>query len=86
LAGLCREAAIAALREDLEGAAQVAARHFLAARAATRASLTPEVMRQYETWQKARGGKVGQRGIALMLYDDVARGEEESPLLMQMCH
>eukprot|EP00798_Chlamydomonas_sp_ICE-L_P030681 gene30681-35705_t len=49
LAGLCREAAIAALREDMEHGA-VAARHFRAARAGLRAGLTPEVMQYYEEW------------------------------------
>lgn len=39
---------MAALREDLQGASNVAARHFAAARAAKQPSLTPDVLRQYE--------------------------------------
>ncbi len=48
LASLCREAAIASLREDMAGATEVAARHFAAARAALRPMLTPESLVQYE--------------------------------------
>ncbi|KAK9812818.1 hypothetical protein WJX72_004297 [[Myrmecia] bisecta] len=50
LEGLCREAAIAALREDLEGASEVAARHFHTARAATRAALTAQQLQQFASW------------------------------------
>eukprot|EP00955_Chlamydomonas_euryale_P059957 357554-Chlamydomonas_euryale.AAC.12 len=57
LAGLCREAAIAALREDLVAAAEVANRHFQAARAAMRAALTSQVLAQYEKWQRDRQGR-----------------------------
>lgn len=39
---------MAALREDLQGASSVAARHFAAARAAKKPALTPDVLRQYE--------------------------------------
>lgn len=52
LAGICREAAIAALREDLQGADRVARCHFEAARAAARAALTPELLESYEGWNK----------------------------------
>jgi len=54
LAGLCHEAAIAALREDLQGASEVAERHFLAARAARRPSLTPAILGEYESWSAGR--------------------------------
>jgi SpoVK/Ycf46/Vps4 family AAA+-type ATPase len=50
LAGLCREAALAALREDLAGAAAVAARHFTAARAAVSPALTASELEKYESW------------------------------------
>lgn len=66
LAGLCREAALAALREDFSGAQQVAARHFDAARDTVRPSLTPELLQKYESWSRtsargtqARGGRPG---------------------------
>ncbi|GAB4813702.1 hypothetical protein N2152v2_000748 [Parachlorella kessleri] len=52
LAGLCREAALAALREDFSGAREVAARHFEAARGAVRPSLTPELLHKYESWSR----------------------------------
>lgn len=52
LAGVCREAAIAALREDLQGASAVAARHFAAARAAARAALTKEQLDAFAEWGK----------------------------------
>jgi hypothetical protein len=45
-----REAALAALREDLEGAQAVAARHFDSARAAAAPALTMEQLAQYESW------------------------------------
>lgn len=47
---VCREAALAALREDMEGASEVAARHFFSARLALSPSLTPELLAQYEEW------------------------------------
>lgn len=50
LAGLCREAALAALREDLAGAQAVAARHFAAARAAVAPALTASDLAKYEAW------------------------------------
>jgi hypothetical protein len=57
LAGLCREAALGALREDFSGAQQVAMRHFEAALAAARPSLTPALLQKYEAW--SRRGKPG---------------------------
>ena len=54
LAGLCREAAVAALREDLDKASQVAARHFTSARAAKPASLTPAILKEFEDWMGRR--------------------------------
>ena len=50
LEALCREAALAALREDVAGAAAVAARHFKAARAAAAPALTAACLREYEAW------------------------------------
>jgi len=50
VAALCREAALAALREDLEGAREVAARHFDRARAGASPALTLEQLAQYESW------------------------------------
>lgn len=47
---LCREAALAALREDVAGAAAVAAQHFAAACAAAAPALTDARLRQYEAW------------------------------------
>ncbi len=47
---LYREAALAALREDLEGATEVAARHFDRARAAASPALTMEQLARYEGW------------------------------------
>lgn len=55
LAGVCREAAIAALREDLHGVREVSARHFEAARAAMRPAITPESLEYYISWQDGRG-------------------------------
>jgi SpoVK/Ycf46/Vps4 family AAA+-type ATPase len=52
LAALCREAALAALREDLEGARHVAARHFEAARAAIKPALNPFALAEYEAWKR----------------------------------
>jgi SpoVK/Ycf46/Vps4 family AAA+-type ATPase len=50
LAGLCAEAALAALREDVASAAAVAGRHFAAARAAAAPALTPAQIAEYEAW------------------------------------
>ncbi|GBF97186.1 hypothetical protein Rsub_10047 [Raphidocelis subcapitata] len=50
VAALCREAALAALREDIEGASEVAARHFEAARAAAAPALTAAQLAAYESW------------------------------------
>lgn len=58
LAAVCREAAMAALREDLEGAVEVAARHFEAAVAGISPSLTEEDLKRYEAWPPRKGGAV----------------------------
>ncbi|MEW5302448.1 MAG: hypothetical protein WDW36_005234 [Sanguina aurantia] len=50
LAGVCREAAMAAVREDMQFASEVAMRHFSQALASTRPSLTPELLDRYESW------------------------------------
>jgi SpoVK/Ycf46/Vps4 family AAA+-type ATPase len=55
LAGLCREAAMAALREDVGGAQAVAGRHFAASRAAASPALTPAELAQYEDWGRQYG-------------------------------
>ncbi|KAL0051736.1 hypothetical protein WJX82_001191 [Trebouxia sp. C0006] len=52
LAGLCREAAITALREDLQGATQVCARHFAVARSGMQPALTKQSLEQYAKWQR----------------------------------
>ncbi len=55
LAGLCREAALAALREDFEGAQHVAARHFEQARAASNAPATsPLALAALAQWAEGR--------------------------------
>ena len=48
---MCREAALAALREDLQGAATVAARHFLMARLAASPALSAEELRRFASWR-----------------------------------
>lgn len=50
LAAVCREAAMAALREDVEEADVVAERHFLAALDGVRPALTTEALAKYEAW------------------------------------
>lgn len=50
LEALCREAALAALREDVEGAAEVAGRHFAAARTGAAPALTEGRLAEYEAW------------------------------------
>lgn len=50
LAAVCREAAMAALREDVKGAQEVAARHFEAAVAGVTPMLTEDVLKKYEAW------------------------------------
>jgi len=50
LAGLCAEAALAALHEDVAGAAAVAGRHFAAACAAAAPALTRGQIAEYEAW------------------------------------
>ena len=47
-----REAALAALREDVCGAQEVAGRHFLAARMAAAPALTADMLDKYEAWGK----------------------------------
>ncbi|EFJ47542.1 hypothetical protein VOLCADRAFT_41454, partial [Volvox carteri f. nagariensis] len=47
LAAVCREAALAALREDLHGASHVADRHFAAALRAVRPALTEQQLESY---------------------------------------
>lgn len=56
LAGLCREAALAALRED-SGAPGVAQRHFLAALGESRPSLTHEQLASYECFGRERASR-----------------------------
>lgn len=55
LAAICREAALAALREDVDGAAAVAGRHFDAARAAAAPALTAAQLAAYEEWGRRFG-------------------------------
>ena len=55
LEALCREAALAALREDIDAAA-VSARHFAAARAAMSPALSWGDLEQYEAFRSKRGG------------------------------
>ena len=50
LEGICREAAIAALREDVDAAQLVATRHFAAARAGARPAVTAKMLQQFEAW------------------------------------
>jgi SpoVK/Ycf46/Vps4 family AAA+-type ATPase len=45
-----REAALAALREDLDNATEVAGRHFAAARAAASPALSWQDLARYEGW------------------------------------
>jgi SpoVK/Ycf46/Vps4 family AAA+-type ATPase len=54
IAALCREAAMAALREDLQNAHLVAARHFAAARLAMRPAMTKDSLAQYAAWGDKR--------------------------------
>ena len=54
---MCREAALAALRED-RGAAAVGARHFAAARAAAAPALSPAQLAGYMRFGKLRGQKL----------------------------
>lgn len=58
VAGVCREAAMAALREDLQGAQEVAYRHFLAARLAAAPALSAEELQRFANWRagSANGG------------------------------
>ncbi|GLI61884.1 hypothetical protein VaNZ11_004395, partial [Volvox africanus] len=54
LAAVCREAALAALREDLQGASQVAARHFTAALRTVMPALTAEQLKGYVEWGRGK--------------------------------
>eukprot|EP00271_Cylindrocystis_brebissonii_P017256 TRINITY_DN4417_c0_g1_i2.p1 TRINITY_DN4417_c0_g1~~TRINITY_DN4417_c0_g1_i2.p1 ORF type:complete len:448 (+),score=118.58 TRINITY_DN4417_c0_g1_i2:567-1910(+) len=56
LAGLCREAAMGALRESV-AAIEVEQVHFLRARAAMHASLTPLALAGYSALDRSRGGE-----------------------------
>ncbi|MCD6509701.1 MAG: AAA family ATPase, partial [Thermoprotei archaeon] len=51
LEALCREAAMAALREDINSA-RVQMRHFEIAMLKIKPTLTPEMIRYYESWQE----------------------------------
>lgn len=56
LAGLCREAALAALREDLADATHVAARHFEMARNALRPpNVNAAMLVAYQQWASSHG-------------------------------
>lgn len=55
LAAVCKEAAMAALREDVEGAMDVKAKHFEAAIRGVRPALTPEELARYEAWPPRPG-------------------------------
>ncbi|GMH34461.1 hypothetical protein BSKO_02295 [Bryopsis sp. KO-2023] len=59
LAGLCREAAICSLREDVEGAQEVCQRHFKSALEGLKPSITPQDLWTYEQWGNRwkQGGK-----------------------------
>lgn len=52
LEGLCREAALTCLRENLEAAEQVAGRHFEAALGSSKPSLTSELLADYAQWKR----------------------------------
>ena len=52
LEGLCREAALAALREDLHGAHQVAAEHFASVRQSMRPGLNAFSLQAYASWHR----------------------------------
>ncbi|KAK9787377.1 hypothetical protein WJX73_009748 [Symbiochloris irregularis] len=58
LEGMCAEAALAALREDLQGASSVSQRHFEAAMAGMRPGLTPAKLQQYAAWDPRRPASV----------------------------
>ncbi|GLC33083.1 hypothetical protein PLESTB_000372400 [Pleodorina starrii] len=62
LAAVCREAALAALREDLEGASQVEARHFEAALRAVRPAMSAAELEAYAAWGRGGGGRGGGGG------------------------
>ena len=53
LAALCREASMAALREDIHGAQHVAARHFAQSRAAIQPGLTAAALQKMAAWSPA---------------------------------
>lgn len=52
LEGLCREAALSALREDLQGAQQVAAKHFASVRMSMKPGLNPFLLQSYSSFQR----------------------------------
>ncbi|KAF5839902.1 P-loop containing nucleoside triphosphate hydrolase protein [Dunaliella salina] len=55
LANLCREAALAAVRENMEDAREVAARHFADARCAMRApALDASLLEEFAAWKTTR--------------------------------
>ena len=54
LEGLCREAALCALREDLQGASSVCRHHFEAALAALHPGLTREALAAYAAFGRGR--------------------------------
>ncbi|GFH12337.1 cell division control 48-like protein B [Haematococcus lacustris] len=58
LSGMCREAAMEALREDLHGAADVCARHFATARRNARPpALNATMLLTYEHWGRRQGDR-----------------------------
>ncbi len=59
LAAVCREAAMAALREDVVGAVAVAGRHFDAAVAGVVPALATDVLERYEAWPPRKSRVVG---------------------------
>jgi SpoVK/Ycf46/Vps4 family AAA+-type ATPase len=61
LAAVCKEAAMAALREDVEKAIDVKAKHFEAAIRGVRPALTLEELAQYEAWPPGRAGRTQAR-------------------------
>lgn len=52
LEGLCREAALSALREDLQGAQQVAAKHFASVRMSMKPGLNPVLLQSYASFKQ----------------------------------
>ncbi|KAK9844745.1 hypothetical protein WJX74_006256 [Apatococcus lobatus] len=52
LEGLCREAALSALREDLQGARQVAAKHFASVKHSMKPGLNPLSLQSYASFRR----------------------------------